>query len=269
MSAERQPIVAGQFYPEDDQELATQVSELLGPGTVSPAPAIATIVPSAALHYSGHICGQVFARVEVPTTTILICPNHTGRGQRVSIMTRGSWRIPGASIPIDSAVADELGAVALLTDDLEAHEFEHAIEVQLPFLRHRNPRARIVPVCLGEMNFAACVRIGHAIADVVVKQGRDVLVVASAGLSQYLEPSLGAEADRNSLELIQSLKAEELYKQTHDRRIPMSGLVPITVGLVSAHSLQAAEAELIAYEQCVQTHQDRAHSVGYAGVLLR
>src|SRR5687767_10141966 len=120
-------------------------------------------------------------------------------GARGAIMSSGSWRIPGREVPIDSTLAEELRDVALLTEDERAHAREHALEVQLPFVVHRNPHARIVPICLSMLPYESCVRIGTAIADVVIRHGGDVLIVASTDMSHYIPAERAAELDRRAI----------------------------------------------------------------------
>src|SRR5262245_42322731 len=91
----RAPAVAGRFYPGT----AAQIAEALR--TMMPAAAAgeertatAVMCPHAGWVYSGKIAGGVLASVRVPPRVVVMCPNHTGRGARVSIMAAGAWRTP-------------------------------------------------------------------------------------------------------------------------------------------------------------------------------
>lgn len=265
---ERAPAVAGRFYSGDERQLADDVARLIGPDTKDD-PAIAVIAPHAGYVYSGAIAGAVYADVRVPSVAIVLCPNHTGDGARAAIMSHGRWRIPGAHVPIDSSVAEELRGVALLTEDDRAHRQEHSLEVQLPFLRHRNPRVRIVPVCLAQMPYASCVRIGHALADVVIKHGRDVLIVASTDMSHYLPADVGRAKDEMALERVTALDPEGLYRTVVDEDITMCGFIPTTITLIAAQSLGATKVDLVRYGNSGDASGDYERVVGYAGLVLR
>ena len=52
------------------------------------------IAPHAGYMYSGHVAGAVFARMEVPKRCIVLCPNHTGMGRALAIMSEGAWQTP-------------------------------------------------------------------------------------------------------------------------------------------------------------------------------
>jgi hypothetical protein len=94
--------------------------------------------------YSGHVAGAVFARLEIPEHCIILCPNHTGRGSPLAIMSATRWQTPLGEVAPDPELATQLLRLfPALEEDSAAHRSEHAIEVQLPFLQ-----ARLVPAIL-------------------------------------------------------------------------------------------------------------------------
>src|SRR5205823_6410225 len=131
----REPAVAGRFYPADPEILRHDLRSYLSPSSER-TPAIACMVPHAGYMYSGAVAGAVFSKVIVPSRCIILCPNHTGRGHPLSLMKQGGWRTPLGDLKIDQPLAEVLlREFPALTDDSDAHRFEHAIEVELPFLR--------------------------------------------------------------------------------------------------------------------------------------
>lgn len=268
MDMERSAAVAGLFYPEDPVTLRHTVAELIGPDT-SEEPTIAVIAPHAGYVYSGPVAGEVYRTTRVPSTTIVLCPNHTGEGARAAIMSSGFWHVPGQDVGVDETVAEELRDLALLTEDTKAHAREHALEVHLPFLRYKNPRARIVPVCLSHLPYEACVRIGHALADVVTRHGRDVLIVASTDMSHYLPADVARSIDHMAIERIEALDAEGLYRVVRDNQISMCGIIPTTVSVIAAKALGAERAELVRYSNSGEQSGDYSRVVGYAGFVIR
>jgi AmmeMemoRadiSam system protein B len=265
---DRAPAVAGRFYPADERELTREVDALIGKET-SDEPAPVVIAPHAGYRYSGAIAGEVYRAVRVPPVAIVLCPNHTGHGARAAIMTRGNWIVPGARIPIDAGVAEQVRELALLTDDAAAHAQEHSLEVHLPFLLRRNPRIRIVPICLSALPYASCIRIGTALADVVLDRGRDVLIVASTDMSHYLPVAEAKEQDGLAMARIDALDPEGLYRTVEERDISMCGVVPTTVALVAARALGAAGARLVRYGTSAEVSGDASRVVGYAGYVVR
>lgn len=265
---QRPPRVAGRFYPDDGTLLREEVARLMGP--VSNADrAIAVIAPHGGFAYSGAIAGAAYAQIRVPSVAVLLGPNHTGYGTRGAIMTHGQWEIPGRVIEIDGPVAEEFRGVALLTEDARAHSDEHALEVQLPFLAARNPQVRIVPVSLGPMPYAGCVRIGHALADVVIRHGREVLIAVSTDLSHYHPAEVGRAEDERLIEPIRQLDAERLYRTVLEDGVAMCGVIPTTIALLAAKALGAQSAELVRHGHSGEASEDLRRVVGYASFVIR
>jgi AmmeMemoRadiSam system protein B len=265
----RQAAVAGSFYAGTRDRLAAQLGELLVPGGV-PTPAIAVVVPHAGYMYSGRVAGAVFSRVEVPDTCVVLGPNHTGLGPGVSVMAEGEWQTPCGPVPIDSLLA---AAILERSDVLErdhlAHLREHSLEVQLPFLQHRNPAVRFVPITLLRHEYAVCAEVGRAVADAVRAAGRPVLLVASTDMSHYVSRETAAAKDRQALEAILALDPERLHRVVCRERISMCGFHPTTAVLVAAKALGATSAELVQYTDSGEVTQDTRQVVAYAGLIIR
>src|SRR2546423_9841458 len=91
----RHPAVAGRFYPGDPKSLRADVHSYL---SITPRPepvaALGCIVPHAGYMYSGHVAGAVFAGLEIPELCLVICPNHTGRGNALAMVSDGAWETP-------------------------------------------------------------------------------------------------------------------------------------------------------------------------------
>jgi AmmeMemoRadiSam system protein B len=268
MSMERQPAVAGAFYPGDAELLRREVSELLG-NERSDERAFAAIAPHAGYRYSGSIAADVYRRIRIPRAVIVLCPNHTGMGAREAIITSGAFHIPGHRIPIAEALARQLLIRAKLTDDALAHEKEHALEVHLPFLVARNPELTIVPICLGFASFADCVRIGEALADVIESHDDEILIVASTDMSHFLPANLAREKDSRALEPLEALDPEGLYSTVVENDISMCGVIPTTTALIAAKRLGAKSVTRIRYGNSGDVSGDHDRVVGYAGLIVQ
>ncbi len=264
---ERVPVAAERFYPEDPAELAEELDRLLGPAGDS-APAVGAIVPHGGLRASGPVAAAVFARVDIPSVVVLLCSSHVGDATRGSIMTHGTFRLPGGAVPIDTRVAEELRSLALLVEDEGAHRNEHALEVQLPFLVRRNPRVRIVPIVFGPLPAATCVRIGNSLADLVNSHSRDVLVVAATNLTHYAPVDVVAERDARMLDCMRALDVEGLFAAVDPAR-DMDGLVPASIVLAAARAAGATGANVVARGDSSAWSGDRERAVGYAGLVIR
>jgi AmmeMemoRadiSam system protein B len=265
---DREPAVAGQFYPADRARLAHEVERLLGPHPPDPPqPAVGILAPHAGYVYSGAVAGATYARVEVPERAVVLCPNHTGLGRLAALWPDGAWRTPLGPVPIDEDLTRALRACPLVEDDRSAHLREHALEVQLPFLQARRPDVAIAALCLGPLSAAECEEIGRAVAQAV--RERPALLVASSDMSHYIPADLAREQDMSALERFLALDATGLHERVRREDISMCGVVPATVMLAAARDLGARQAELVRYANSGDVNGDRSSVVGYAGAVVR
>lgn len=270
-TAVRHPAVAGRFYPRDPEDLRAEASAYLSPSTAaSPSfRAIGCIAPHAGYMYSGHVAGAVFARVEIPARCILLCPNHTGMGQPLAIMSEGAWETPLGEVPIDVELAAMLKrSFAALQEDSAAHRAEHAAEVELPFLQLRQPELRFVPIAVGTARFEPLEQLGRALAEVISSQAAPILIIASSDMNHYESDALTRVKDLRALERILSLDPRGLYDVVTQQGITMCGFGPAVAMLTAARQLGAKSAELVKYATSGDVSGERDHVVGYAGVVV-
>jgi hypothetical protein len=218
--------------------------------------------------YSGHVAGAVFGRLPKRPTYIILCPNHTGRGAPLAIMSSGEWLTPLGRVPVDSALARLLRrSCHLLMEDAEAHEDEHSLEVQLPFLQRSVGEFKFVPIAIGVGGYSGLESLGHSIAQAVGPTGA-VMIIASSDMNHYEPDSLTRQKDRKAIDKILALDAPGLYEVLRHEDISMCGYGPTIAMLTAAKDLGAQGAELIKYATSADTSGDRDAVVGYAGIIV-
>lgn len=265
----RHPAVAGRFYPRDRETLLDELETFLPTGG-SPNHALGCVAPHAGYIYSGAVAGAVYAAIDVPRLCLVLCPNHTGKGRPLAIMSTGSWETPLGPVPIDAPLAASLKQqFPLLTEDSEAHRSEHAIEVQLPFLQRRTEQPSFVPIALGTGQFEVLEQLGNAVADVLRQQAEPVLMIASSDMNHYENDRITREKDHKAIDQILAMNARGLFDVVMRENISMCGLGPAVVMLTAAKQLGAESAELVKYATSGDVSGDREMVVGYAGVVVR
>jgi len=264
----REPAVAGQFYPGNGLELKENLESLIIKGARR-APALGIVSPHAGFMYSGSVAGEVFSKIELTGTYIIIGPNHTGRGRPFSIMKDGSWATPIGEVDIDKELAaDLLKRSRLLQSDATAHAFEHSIEVQLPFIQFFKGDFKFVPIILSNANLATYREIGNNIADSIRESGKDILIIASSDMTHYEEQKITMAKDQEAIKAILELDEEKLLKKINEFDITMCGYAPVVVMLVAAKKLGAKKAELVKYQTSGDASGDFSAVVGYAGMIV-
>ena len=264
----RRPAVAGSFYPADPETLIREVRSCLGADREK-TPAVAILAPHAGYIYSGPCAGTIYAGVAVPDLAVVLCPNHTGLGAPLAIMDEGYWETPLGPVPIDAALARRIADLAPeITTDPRAHQREHALEVQLPFLRVLRPGVRIVPICVGTRRLASLLALGDAIAGAIAGAGESVLVVISSDMSHYIPFEDARARDALAIAKMEDLDPEGLHEIVESKDISMCGYCPAVAGIRAARSLGATSGRLVAYTSSGDRTGDYDEVVAYAGMVF-
>jgi hypothetical protein len=198
----REAIVAGIFYADEPEILKEAVDSALALANQVRNDALAILTPHAGFAYTGLIqalawkaaSGRSIKRV------VLIAPHHRPRGSMMYLPESRYFRTPLGDIPIDTAVCDEIESCGTLFEinDLP-HLEEHAIEVQLPFMKRLFPEASLVPLIADGNELAAIMSVARAL-DLVLGSERDTTLLA---VSSNLSASLSAvDAKKQADEMI-------------------------------------------------------------------
>ena len=227
------------------------------------------MVPHAGYVYSGEVAAAVYASMEIPTRCIVLGPRHYPRGEPLAILTEGSFSTPLGDAQIDSDLAQKLAhAFPRLRDDAVAHESEHSIEVQIPFLQRLAADFRFVPIALGTDRYGVLEELGHAIAKVVAGEGEKMLIIASSDMNHYESDAITRTKDELAINRILALDPQGLYDTVRKEEITMCGYAATVAMLVAVRDLGASGAQLVSYATSGDVSGDRDRVVGYAGIVV-
>jgi len=265
----RDAVVAGQFYPASLGGLKSMIETMVD-DRVEKVEAIGLVSPHAGYTYSGVVAGAVISRVKFKDTFIMLGPNHTGRGKAFSIMTEGAWETPLGEVEIDSELGKRiLASSSYLEEDYVAHQFEHSLEVQVPFLQYFKPDVRIVPIVLAHAGGDAYKKIGMELASAIKGSKKDIVILASSDMTHYEPHETASNKDRQAIEAILDLNEDELLRRVDKFGISMCGYAPVVSLISAAKELGAKKAELVKYQTSGDTSGDYSSVVGYAGILVK
>jgi MEMO1 family protein len=264
----RHPAVAGRFYPGDAATLRRDIQQYVSV-TGNKIHAIGCVAPHAGYMYSGHVAGAVYARLELPKRYIILCPNHTGVGEPLAMMSEGTWRTPLGDVAIDSDLAKVLlERFPLLSEDEIAHRAEHALEVQLPFLQELAGDFKFVPITVGTTRFDALSALGITMSEVIESAAERVLIVASSDMNHYESDAATRLKDRKAIDKVLELDPKGLYDTVIKENISMCGFGPTVAMLTAAKRLGAKSAQLVKYATSGDVSGDKETVVGYAGIAV-
>ena len=242
MAGTRKAAVCGVFYPARPDTLRSEVSRLLADARRPPQTDIipkAIVVPHAGYVYSGPIAASAYGTLNQATQTIsrvvLIGPAHRVDLQGLAVSSAHAFVTPLGSVPVDSdAVSRALQFPYVHVVD-KAHELEHSLEVQLPFLQCLFQNFSVVPIVAGR---ATAMEVG-AVID-ALWGGPETLIVISSDLSHYHDYQTAQAMDRATSRAIETLDPAGVEADG------ACGYVPITGMLDSArrHRLSAYTLDL-------------------------
>ncbi len=276
----RPPAVAGQFYPAEAPrlKLALQalIQDALPPRADRP---IAIVVPHAGYPYSGQIAADGWRQASgyQYDTVVILGTNHTSAPiSRVALYPGNAFQTPLGTVAIDEAIVQALlEADAGCVQDAGMHAKEHSVEVQVPFVQHLFPGAKIVPAVIGQPDLQLCLRFGRALAGVL--RGRRALIVASSDLSHYPDARDASVTDRATLEAMAGLDPAGFQAATADRmERRASNLVtcacgegPIMAAMAAAKELGATRGVVISYANSGDLSiGDPSRVVGYGSLVM-
>ena len=270
--AVRHPAVAGRFYPGRPEALLRDLEKYLGPEPESAEKveaALGCVVPHAGYMYSGHVAGAVYRRLPRRATYVILCPNHTGRGAPLAMMSGGSWLTPLGAVAINSALAKAVRhGCHLVTDDAQAHQEEHSLEVQLPFLQRAFKDFSFVPIAIGVGGYASLESLGHGLVQAARQAKEPFMVIASSDMNHYEPDGITRIKDRKAIDRILALDPAGLYQVIRKEDISMCGYGPTIAMLTFAREMGGTRAELVKYATSADTSGDKSAVVGYAGIIV-
>jgi AmmeMemoRadiSam system protein B len=274
----RQPAAAGTFYSYDAESLKKQISESfshkLGPKGFKKQDFIAAIVPHAGYIYSGPVAAWVYSRIE-RANYVIFGPNHTGIGAQFALMRSGLWKTPLGEVVIQDEVAEKiLKECKIVEHDVLAHQHEHSIEVQLPFLQYRyGGDFKFVPIVIlnefaDDLLLENCRLIGKAVANVIKKEKEKWIILASSDFSHYVPQKTAKKADLSLIEEIKKLDEKRFFEKIVEKNASVCGFGGIASAMVAAKELGAKKAELLKYATSGDVTGEVNSVVGYASVII-
>lgn len=258
----RRPVVAGQFYRGDPEGLRSQLKSCFDVSVLK-EDAKGAVVPHAGYVYSGQVAAYVYAALPTAETYVIIGPNHRGIGPAIAL-SQETWSTPLGEVEVDREIVDALSENVDV--DESAHQYEHSIEVQLPFLLYMFKDFKIVPICMGLQDENTAKELSIALANAL--RGRDVIMLASSDFTHYEPDKVAREKDHLVIEAILELDTSKFYSRIYERRISVCGYGPIAVMLETTKALGAEKGKLLKYATSGDVVGDISSVVGYAAIAI-
>jgi hypothetical protein len=268
----REPAVANQFYPGRKETLSGFLDRTLlqTPKPDVPGTVMGIAVPHAGYPYSGPTAAYAYQAIAglKPKTVVLLGPSHHAAFTDFAVYAKGAWKTPLGLVDIDEEFAAALiKRSKLIKDQPHAHDQEHSLEVQLPFLQKTLTDFKIVPIEIAFADFAQLQELGHALARVA--RGKNVLLVASSDL--YHGNSYGEcqQTDSVTLSYLERFDPKGFYDALIAQSAQACGGLPVTALMLALKEMGAAGAKVVARTNSNDVTGERGgYCVGYGAVVF-
>lgn len=270
----RQPIAAGQFYPEKKEQLKKEIKSFIIDEKRENTKA--AIVPHAGYSFSGKTAGKTFSLIPNKKDFIILGVNHSGLGKKVSLSLE-KFSTPLGEVKNNDALGENI-LTKLSHQKIEssidesAHRYEHSIEVELPFLQLTQNKFEIIPLVLKELSYEECKKIAETISKFINE--KEFLLVSSDfthygkpyGFTPFDKPEINFKKyDSDIILEILELNGKNFYKKASSSTV--CGIYGITI-LIELAKIKGWKAKLIDYSTSADVSKDWKTVVGYAGIIF-
>ncbi len=260
MPTTRPPAVAGKFYPADGAQLRAEVTRFLAgkePGGSRPK---AIIVPHAGYRYSGPIAASAYARVAtlsgVIARVLMIGPAHYVKLSGLAAPSVDTFTTTLGEVAVDIECIDRLLRYPQVSLNDDAHQPEHCLEVQLPFLQVVLEDFQIVPLLVGRST-------ADDVAEIIEQfwDAPDALIVISSDLSHFHDYETAGHLDAATSAAIGRLEASAI---TGERACGHQAIC----GLLETAKRHGAAAEILDVRNSGDTSGSPDRVVGYGAYAI-
>jgi len=263
----RHPAVAGMFYPadaltlkQDIQRYLEQAQSLNSDVVVKP---LAIVVPHAGYIYSGPIAASAYQYL-IPVKhkikrVILLGPSHRVAFNGLAVPETDIFNTPLGNISIDQqSIRSILSLPQVIASD-RAHEQEHSLEVQLPFLQEILDDFMLVPIVVGDAErFEVAEVINKLLEQCNLKE---TLIVISSDLSHYHNYDEANRMDRATSDAIVHLKPELI---SYDDACGRNGLK----GMLTVAEQKNLSVDIVDLRNSGDTAGEKDRVVGYGAYVI-
>ncbi len=245
------------FYPDDAAELRGLVEGYLAEAAVRRQPAAAEscraiVAPHAGYIYSGAVAGSAFDALSGGDVerVVILGPSHFVPTRGLVLPAADALVTPLGAVAVDRGGVDLVRALPQVSQSEAVHAREHSLEVELPFVQVRFPRAEVVPLAVG-------VASPEQVAEVIVAllASASARLVVSSDLSHYLPYESAVTTDAETARAILRLEPSLSSVQA-------CGVYPLN-GLLLAASHFGWRPRTLDLRNSGDTAGDRRRVVGY------
>lgn len=262
----RRSIHAGTWYPGREDDLKNTIKTYLNNARVKVTGEIYGLIsPHAGYMYSGPVAAFGYKAIQDKEydIVIIIGPSHRHPFYGASIDKLKGRKTPLGIVEYDLQLAEKIIKAndKYLTYDPRAHQEEHSVEIQIPFLQVVLKKFKTVEIVMGSQDYETCKNLAGAIVKSV--KGKKVLVIASSDLSHYHHQMDAEKLDNLVIDAVNKFDPELLHRRLSEDSCEACGGGPIVTLMLVAKELGADKVKSLMYATSGNITQEYSQVVGY------
>ena len=229
----RPPAVASLFYPGEAAELKQNLREMLDEASEAEDPnedlpadqyLKALIVPHAGYVYSGTTAARAYHLLRKNRDdfrrVIILGPAHRVWLEGIAFPGTDAFETPLGRIPLAKQQIRELLRFPEVQMRDDAHQDEHCLEVQLPFLQEILNEFELIPAVVGEISPDSL----SGLLENLLEDPQNLLLL-STDLSHFHSYSEAQVIDQETAEAIETFEDEKILPEQACGTHPLRGLL--------------------------------------------
>jgi hypothetical protein len=287
----RKPVVAGQFYAGTRDSCLAELTECLAEREIEkslPETIVAGIVPHAGWVFSGSLAAMVFSAVKqqnkVVDTFVIFGASHRYHGPEPAVYDKGAWLTPLGELGVDEELAELVLEKGSALRSAQAHAYEHSIEVQVPFVQHLFPEAKLLPILTPPAYEA--IDLGCYLGQIAKQSEKKIVFIGSTDLTHYgprygfAPMGTGEDAlkwasivnDKEFVDFAVSMQPEKMLASA-EKNCNACGAGAAAAAVAAAKEFGRSEGTLLAHTDSNSIMTEKmgsrsSESVGYAAIVF-
>lgn len=267
--------IAGTWYSANPAQLhhtiETYINEADNP--TLPGEVLALVAPHAGYIYSGSVAGHAFRTVKGRSYdhVCVISPMHQYYPPPLLTSAHTAYRTPLGEIPLAAAELNQINAALVKKIGLGltpvAHDQEHSLEIELPFLQVAlDGDFALIPIMIRDQSRQVARALGEVLADVL--DPGTCLIVASSDLSHFYPQAEANQLDDRVLGALVNFSPEGLFDLKDQGQGQACGLAPMAAVLWASALLGGTDVTLLKYDTSAAATGDTSSVVGYGAAAI-
>jgi AmmeMemoRadiSam system protein B len=271
MNPTRPSVLAGEWYPDDPEELRRMIRGYLDrvPEKEIAGDPVALISPHAGYMYSGFTAAHGYRQLAGRSFDVvaILSPFHTYPAGRVMIHSASAYETPLGKVPVARDLVERLASKIEVKKI--SREGEHSIEIQLPFLQMTMSDLTILPIMVASPSVWDVSDMTAALYDTL--KGQKALLIASSDLHHLHSYKDVENADDEVASALKGFKIKNIRTVLEPEACTVCGKVPISIVTEVALKMGAETLEVLYRSNSRDEYHGEysgTYTVGYLSAIM-